>query len=347
MNRTTNHFDFIRLVAASLVLLSHSYALKGVPETEDPIAQWTHTYFPASFFGVQFFFLISGYLILASFERSSSLPSYFWKRSLRIFPGLAVLLLVMVGIYGPIFTNLTWSEYFSKPRELALFLRNIFLFRLNGSLPGVFPELPRPFELVGSLWTLAYEFSCYILLAIWGTMGLLRWRWLTLSFYLILTFLNCFPQYLGNYTLPIVHFPLVPAIQFTSFFIGGMVYRQWADRISFARPLLGSAVLLVGLSFFLGTPYWMYLGGFILVPYLVFGCAFLPGPLTQIGRWGDFSYGLYIYGFPVQQACVYVSNNTLSFYELFFVSLCVTLPIAYFSWHGVEARFLRYKDWIQ
>lgn len=347
MNRTSNHFDFIRLCAACLVLLSHSYALKGFPETEDPIGQWTHGYFPASFFGVQFFFLISGYLILTSYERSPSLTSYFWKRSLRIFPGLAVLLILMVGLYGPIFTDLSWTAYFSKTHELVLFLRNLSLYKLNGSLPGVFPHLPLPHELVGSLWTLAYEFSCYFLLALWGTLGLLRWRWITVVLYVGLTIANCFPQYLGTYSIPVLHFPLIPTLQFSSFFIGGMLYKQWGDVLSFSTPRLALATMALLGCLALGVPVAMYVAGYILVPYLLFGLAFLPGPLTKLGKWGDFSYGLYIYGFPVQQACVYLSSNSLTFAELFFVSLFISLPLAYVSWHWVESRFLAFKDWIQ
>lgn len=347
MDRHTNHFDFIRFIAACLVLLSHSYALKGFSELEDPIAQWTHQYFPASFFGVQFFFLISGYLILASFEKSPSLTSYFWKRALRIFPGLAVLLLLMVVIYGPIFTELSYSDYFTQKRQLAFFLRNITLYRLNGALPGVFPNLPVQHELVGSLWTLAYEFSCYLVLALWGILGLLRWRWLTLILYLTLTLANCFPQYLGAYTLPFVNFPLIPTLQFSSFFLGGMVYRQWESFIPYHR----STFLFVGGLFFLclylGSPALMYLAGFILIPYLVFYMAFQAGPLTRFGKIGDLSYGLYIYGFPVQQACVYLTDNSLSFAALFSLSLVASLPLAYLSWHWVESRCLRYKDLVK
>lgn len=347
MNRTANHFDFIRLVAACLVLLSHSYALKGVPETADPLARLTHTYFPASFFGVQFFFLISGYLILTSFENRTSYLSYFWKRSLRIFPALAVLLLLMVGIYGPLFTDLPLSQYFSKTHELALFLGNLSLYKLQGALPGVFANLPLPHELVGSLWTLAYEFTCYILLAFWGALGLLRWRWLTLLLYLGITIPNFFPHLLGGYSLPLLNFPLIPTLQFGSFFIGGMVYNQWADCIPFSPFSLCVAFVLLFGCLSLAVPLGMYLAGYLIVPYILFGLAFLPSPLTQVGKWGDFSYGLYIYGFPIQQACVYLSNNSLSFVALFFVSLFATLPLAYLSWHWVESPCLRFKNWIK
>ena len=130
--------------------------------------------YPFSFFGVRIFFLISGYLILQSFERKKSNLDYMWKRTLRIFPGLFVLILLMVFVYGPIFSFYSPKEYFSNPQTYQMFW-SVILYRLNGLLPGVF-TINEQVQLIGSLWTLPYEFSMYIGILILGVFRIFSTR---------------------------------------------------------------------------------------------------------------------------------------------------------------------------
>jgi peptidoglycan/LPS O-acetylase OafA/YrhL len=155
-----NNFDFIRFLAASFVLVTHAYALKGIDDGKDFLGQLIYSAFPFSFFGVRIFFLISGYLILQSFERKKSYLDYFWKRLLRIIPGLFVLVLFMVFVFNSLFSVYSIKDYFTNPQTYQM-LWSVTIYRLNGFLPGVFME-NKEVVLLGSLGLCLMNFQCIL-----------------------------------------------------------------------------------------------------------------------------------------------------------------------------------------
>lgn len=344
MNRHSNNFDFLRFLAALFVLITHSFALKGIPDNLDYLGRITNKYYPLSFFGVQFFFLISGYLILKSYLSDSRPVYYLWKRFLRLIPGLLVLLLFVALFLGPSFTTLTLSAYFSEWSTIRNFLMNIFIFKLSGNLPGVFSNLPLPNELVGSLWTLSFEVLCYLGIPILGILGLLKYRSLLLFFYAFLTVLCFFPYLTYQYTLPIVHLKLSNLISFSSFFLGGMLVHLYRDKIKYTPIIFFISFIIIICSFIFNNSWFILFSGHVLVPYILFYIAFLPSSLNKFGKWGDFSYGIYIYGFPIQQTLVHITENSTSVEVLILLSIILTLPFAYLSWKFVEEPALRLKN---
>lgn len=172
-NPEKNNFHVVRFVAASLVILGHSYDLLGA---SDAIANATGGLIPTALLGVDVFFTVSGYLVTQSLLRSGSYRSFVWKRFLRIYPGLAVCLLVTVFGIGALATSLSLREYFSNPATYRYF-DNLTLFPpVTDLLPGVFEGNVRR-GVNNSLWTLAYEVTCYGLLVLAHRLGILQRRY--------------------------------------------------------------------------------------------------------------------------------------------------------------------------
>lgn len=132
-------------------------------------------------------------------------------------------------------------------------------------------------------------------------------------------------------------------VRFTLYFLVGAFLYLHRHRIAY-RPVVAGALLLL-LGFSAMTPYLTVAGVIAIPPYLTIYAAYLPIPyLSTFGRAGDFSYGIYIYHYPVQQALIQVTTNTLLLPALFGLSFAVTFALAYLSWHAVEKRALAAKS---
>lgn len=166
MRDRTNNFDVLRLLAALLVLWSHSYPLAGEPR--ELFARLTR-YDTGGGFGVAIFFTISGFLVVRSLTERR-LSEYVQSRVARIVPGLAAMSLLTVLVLGPLFTTLPLKEYFAHGQTWR-HLTNFLVFRLEYGLPGVFAGLPAPGAVNGSLWTLPVECGFYVLLPILAIAG--------------------------------------------------------------------------------------------------------------------------------------------------------------------------------
>jgi peptidoglycan/LPS O-acetylase OafA/YrhL len=157
--RPANNFDLLRILFAWFVIISHSYVLNGLGAT-DPLFQATNQTFLFSFIGVKGFFIISGYLIFKSMRASKTIPEYLLKRLLRIFPALALVLLVtLFAVYFIYPSNLV--PFFSNKEVLAYFLGNLILFKPHFFITGIFSG-QYSLAINGSLWTIEYEFFFYL-----------------------------------------------------------------------------------------------------------------------------------------------------------------------------------------
>lgn len=173
-----NNFLLLRLIAALLVVYGHANALsKPIPGFRDIFSQIDYQY--AGDVGLYIFFVISGFLVAGSYERSGDVVSFFKARVLRIFPALLVFLLVCVFVVGPLVTTYTLAEYFAFP-EIYRFIRlNGALIEYVPGLPGVFlgDKYPSP---AGTLWSLFVEFRLYLYVALFGCFGMLKNRYVAL-----------------------------------------------------------------------------------------------------------------------------------------------------------------------
>jgi peptidoglycan/LPS O-acetylase OafA/YrhL len=326
-----NNFDALRLVAATSVMFSHSFLIAEGNDAHDPLILLSGRQCILGLAGVFVFFTISGFLVTQSFEDTGSSWRYLAKRALRIFPGLFVALLLSALVLAPLVTMLPLAEYLRRPEPYRYVLGNMMLSTEVHELPRVmFVDNPVGLEINGSLWTLRYEFMMYLMVLILGVLRLLT-----------------LPVCLGLLALGVacIHFPALDALGgwgwLLSFFAAGMVlYRLRGTRIFDGRIAL---LALAGLA--ASVPLRQFILLFPLFgSYLALYLALHPRlPVIPAARFGDLSYGLYIYGWPVEEAVTYVSGGHIAWWKLFLVSLVAAGALAFLSWHLIERPALRLK----
>lgn len=328
-----NNFDFLRFFAATLVLLVHSYPLTG-RRPDEPIELLTG-YENGGEFAVAVFFVISGYLITSSWINSSSARSFLIKRALRVFPALILAVLLSALIIGPLVTDYPLSSYFSSSVTWS-YLQNILLIT-RFELPGVFSQNIYPNVVNGSLWTLPLEVMMYVGVLIMGLTGLLKRRLI----------------FLPIAGLAVGYFWLLERLAIESFFINnifklGLLYYTGAaiflyrDALPWRGWIAAVFVVALALTFHTAAGPYVYV---IALPYLVIYLAYAPIPLiSRFGKYGDFSYGMYIYAFPFQQLTVYLLGHQIGVSWLTAISLAPTLLLAILSWHLIEAPAMKLKQ---
>jgi peptidoglycan/LPS O-acetylase OafA/YrhL len=332
-----NNFDFLRVLAALMVLISHSYVLSGRPGDE-PLLRLTGLEGFGEL-GVSAFFVISGFLIAASFERTPNVPAFVANRVLRIVPALAVVVVLSALILGPLVSSLPVSDYFGRSQTWSYVARNILVYPVTYELPGVFDGNPFPRAVNGSLWTLRLEFTFYLMVAGLGWWGVLRRAHVAVTCAFAIgygaTLLQ--PDSFGS------NLPLLFARNGLLFFAGASLY-CWHGTGRWHRRAVAT-VAAIALALALPSGFWAPVVMPLALPVLVIAFALNPLPIVaRWGRFGDFSYGIYVYAFPVQQFLMYrYGPGTLSAEMLAVVALMLVLPLAAASWWLVERRALAAK----
>ena len=315
--RGANHFNLIRLVAAWLVIYSHAWAIAGAPGA-DLFGRLTGR--SAGELAVDVFFVISGFLIAASFERNRW-QDFLIARALRIYPALLVCVLLTVCVLGPLST--TDPDYWHNPKTWRYLWGNATLIDVQFWLPGVFDALPRT-AVNGSLWTLPIEVRLYLALFFAGLLEMFqRWRYLA-AWCLAIAFACAYVWRRAP-----LHESVISQIWVTAFFITGLLMWVWRARV----PLSGwiALALFVAAAVGRGTPAFAPLY-FATVVYTVFVLAFLPGrPLIQRN---DLSYGVYLYGWPMQQLAFLAGARSVTTNILAATALALVCATA--SWFLVE-----------
>ena len=335
-----NNFDFLRFFLATCVIFSHAFNLlyDGDRWHEyDPLTYLTNGQFAFGGGAVEGFFLISGFLITQSWMRSKSGLDYAKKRVLRIVPALVVVLLVTTFVFGPIATNLKMASYFQNPHTYAYlgFLGAKSLHQTD-RLPGVFAHNPTLFQVNGSLWTVRCEALCYLMVAVLGLLGLYRFRFL-----ILLASVATLPVMVHLTSRAGGNGDWAGAFHVLVFFLWGMTFYFYRDVIPFSRAILGVALALLVAADLRNDLQWTmpWAGG-----YVLFYAAFSPRlKMQHFARHGDFSYGLYLYAFPIQQILVEYFAKSFNAYTLALATFALTLGMAVLSWNLVEKRFLRLK----
>jgi len=352
-NSQGNNLDFLRLVFAVTVIFSHSYPLCLGMQTEtygagssvtEPMLRFSHGQTTLGTVAVDAFFIISGFLIANSFLRSRSLLTYFRKRIARIYPGFIVCMLVLAFVVTPIAGGA--FAYQGLSDRLADFIgRTSLLWNIN--LAHSFVHNPLPNVIDGAVWTIPWEFACYIGLAAMGVAGLLHRRHFTL-----LIFCAMLLYFLVSEIIVWIGIP--PAAHWTSFFdphlyvdlrgmpmcfTAGTVFYLYRERIPHRNILaIVSAFVLICSCF---IPYTWVLCSPLAGTYLIFWFAFHPRiRIHHFARYGDFSYGTYLYAFTVQQLIVQALGSTVRPFTLFLLATPPSLIAGVLSWYGVERWFL-------
>ncbi len=347
-----NNFDVLRLFWATLVLFSHCFALPQGGNAREPLALLTNAQTTFGSLAVDAFFVISGFLIAQSWLRSKGQADYLRKRILRIYPGFLVAALFCLVVVGPLASDST-AEYLHALKPLRFVWSALTLSLL--SLPPVFAHLPSAGQINGSLWTIRYEFWCYLLLAALGGLGLLRKHGLLAGLFLGVLLVHTAQEWFfpgigqGNdlYKTGLLHGLELPLIgnldrwpRLLAFFLAGTVAMLYRERIPRSPRLALLSALLLALCFRWGLNAMLPLCGTYLLLYAASSPVHPGRALTQRA---DLSYGIYLYAYPVQQLLIQFLGAHLHPFALFLIALPLVSALAFLSWKCVEQPFLRRK----
>ncbi|MEV0732442.1 acyltransferase [Polymorphospora sp. NPDC050346] len=354
-----NSFGFLRLCFSIAVVLAHAAVLG--------YARPLTTVVDVPGLAVAGFFGISGFLITRS-ARRSPLPRFLWHRALRILPGLWVCLLVTALVVAPVLWYLdrgTLGGLLRHPTGALNYLSQNWWGGLRqGGIVDLFRwdtpygEMSRRSLVNGSLWTLSYEILCYLVVAAMALLAVLRRaRWLVLASVVGLFGVLCWNHYeVLRFGLPTLWsggtFGPVPLLgEFSQtwllwygfMFMAGAAADLYRDKIPM-NDLLGVVALVVVTWFALRGEF--FGPALLAYEYVILWLAIrLPARLQGIGQRTDYSYGLYIYSFVVQQVMAKYGVPALGFVGYFLASLAVSFVLAFGSWHLVEKQALRLKGW--
>ncbi len=340
---SANAFDALRCLLAASVIYSHAFLLGGYGA--EPFYVWCKSQAIVGELAVLGFFGLSGYLVTASYTRSRGLLDYFTKRIRRIVPGLWACLAVTAFVLAPATYFLRHSSLAAYPwtpdgGAITYLTSNLAIEPRQWSIPGVLDGAPYAGSLNGSLWSLWPETQCYVMLAVLGLAGALASnRALLLVGTGALLLLHA-----AHTLLPTVEAPVLPtwlvlidrAPYFLAYLVGTIL---WVWRDHFQPNRIAACVLAFVLAAL------ARLGGLhLLAP------VFVPLFLIVLGRCftlrlrHDLSYGLYIYGFPVQQLLAATSLRHQPWLVFLAASLALTAGCAFLSWRFVEHPFLRRRS---
>jgi len=331
-----NNFNLIRFLSAIAVIFSHSFILANGPQNgADPFAKIVG--FPLSSIAVDTFFFISGLLVTKSLIDRKSVLTFILARCLRIFPGLIVAVFFSAFVVGLITSELPVLEYVKHPDVTLYIFRNIWIFDnvIQYSLPGVFLNTPTH-AVNGSLWSLPWEVYMYFSIM---TLFIINKAKINIS--LLVT--SCFVYLLFLFQkFDVVEVSIISPVymQLITMFYTGVLFYLFRERIK----LSGIILLVMLVVFFLIKD---SIISKVLFPaflsYFISCFAYLiRGKLLSFNKIGDFSYGTYIYAFPIQQMLVfYISPGD---WALFMYSSIITILISIISWHYVEFPALMLKN---
>ena len=325
-----NNFDGLRLIAALMVMLSHQLVFL---HRVDPSPMKDSL----GMLAVLMFFVMSGYLVCESWCRDPHLTRFLMRRLLRLWPALAIATL-FIATAAAALTTLSLHDYLGH--ETRHFILSNLRFRPTFVLPGVFTTTPPNASLSavnGSWWSILLEAHCYLYLAGLGLVGL-RHRWLSLLVLLLAwgAYATTLPghSHVSAYT-NLCYF-------YEASFMSGVCARLFAPEIHRHWGVLATA--LVALAGVAALMHWQRPLEWAVIAPLTLWLGLQSTPvLRSAARFGDLSYGMYIYAFFVQQVSVHVWPGKVGLLPTLAVSVVATAAIAWLSWHGVEAPALRLK----
>jgi peptidoglycan/LPS O-acetylase OafA/YrhL len=341
MTGRQNNFDALRFFAAIAVIFSHSFLIAEGTQNREWLILLTGNQCILGLTGVFIFFAISGFLVTQSFEHTAKPLHFLAKRALRIFPGLFLATLLSAFVLGPLVTTLPLGSYLSRLEPYGYVLGNTLLNQTVHELPGVkFIDNPVGLEINGSLWTLRYEFMMYLMVLALGVLRQLtvRTAFLLLGFGIVCLYSDMLDEFAkwGSFFQELSEWGWL-----VGFFAAGMVLY----KLRHSGVFDGRIALLAVAGLALSIP----LRQFITL-FPIFGCYLAIWltlnehlPIFPVARFGDLSYGLYIYGWPVEEAVIWLSGGRAPWWLVFLCALPAAAVVAFLSWHLVERPMLRLK----
>jgi peptidoglycan/LPS O-acetylase OafA/YrhL len=322
------NFDTLRLLAAVGVLISHSFPLTFGNDDREPLMVLSGGAATVGTICVWIFFAISGFLITRSYVlgtgKSAPAVRFIRARILRIVPALIVVLLLTVFLLGPILTTVSLKEFFSTWQTWSFLFLNLTFLTFHDGLVGVFDHNPFASSVNGSLWTLRWEVRCYVIVLLLGALRLLNLTSVAVLFAIALLVSAWSGGEVANL--------------FLSFAAGALIFLG----PGLLHPRIAAPALCVlGVSCFIPFTH-------IALPLFISYAAIWLGvskriTLPRLASHGDFSYGVYIYAFPIQQCVTLFMANNATWYWNVLISTPITFFFAVLSWRLVEQPALTLK----
>lgn len=270
-------------------------------------------------------------------ERSKSLKSYYWKRFLRLFPGL-ILVLILTVVFSFFIYNGTLNSYLINKSMWTYLPNNLSLYNLQFGINGVFHDE----AINGSLWTIRYEFSLYILISILFLLQrkkkLIR-QIIIIGFFLLFA-IKIYTQF--NVGSSFQTFGNSMSLNLSLFFISGALLASiQIENCKFKISIFFSALSVLFLSFYFNL---FFISQYLFFPIIIilFGVSSTIYIRSLKVFLGDISYGIYIYGFPIQMSLMYFFH--LNLLTLMAISLLISFLFGILSWHLIEKRALNFKN---
>ncbi|WFU70960.1 acyltransferase [Bradyrhizobium sp. CB2312] len=341
-----NNFNFIRAVAAFAVLVSHAFPIAWGSRTVQPFEAELHMHGGLGTLAVIVFFTVSGYFITQSAVRSKSTFDFWTARFLRIYPGLFISLLLTV-LLGVGLSTLDFAQYFSTRGTFSYVPSGLSLLWVQYELPGVFDGNPFPQLVNGSLWTLFYEVLCYVMVSVLAVLGILQSKTARAAFfatYLVLYVVaklmlmsGLFPGWVSKGAINF----LTHLLDLSPAFVIGMLFYAYRDRLPLNFAICATLLACTALS--ANTPFYREM-----ILFSVAFCTFYIGfrslkVLYPFNNLGDYSYGIYIYAFPIEQLVAYFFNG-ISPLGIIAIATPLTIGISAASWHTIEAPALALRS---
>ncbi len=331
-----NNFDLVRLICACMVIYGHAFAVAPELGKEELIYKLTGFY--AGAIAVKVFFFLSGLLVTNSLIEKKSLIHFFMARFFRIWPALILVLLFSVFVIGPVLTTLDLNTYLSSPNTY-LYIKNQILMKcmlIRGlgytDLPGLFTQNPFKDTVNVPLWTLPVEVGAYIFLGAIFCLKLLEKR-IAIFLFIIIILDSILPQRIFILFLPQGNdnFSYLPFC----FSVGVLMAIYKENLFLSMREPIGFFLLFLLFSNTEYAKYFFYLSVFTGIIYF-FTCK----PVLRLKPSSDISYGVYLWGWPMQQILVstYPNMGVLG-NQVFGTSLAMIF--GYFSWHLIEKRSIK------
>ncbi len=326
-NHHGNNFNLLRFIFASLVIVSHVPELQDGNRSNEILTRIFHT---ISFgeMAVDSFFILSGFLIVKSWQGRPTVIEFLSSRILRIYPGFVVSALLCAFVVGPIYGS---SSYFQE-FWVSGFLLSLIKLKLS-FIPPVFQGSPYP-ALNGSMWTIPYEFLCYLAVLTTGvTIGFKR-KWFVLILFFICAGVH-FINRLEFASLPLdIYFRLGMAFSAGALFYLYNISIPWNKKIATISMICFSGLLFIKP---LAEPALCIFFGYSVIYYAKFGTTFL-----RFNQFPDISYGVYLYAWPVNKIVLWAYPN-MNVYIAMLVVFLISILFGIFSWYLVEKPFMKLK----
>ena len=331
-SRRSDNFLLLRILAALAVIYGHSFTLAKADGSTDIFLRNGWPMYSGDI-AVAMFFVISGFMVSGSYRARGDLFEFAKARLLRIVPAFALVLVLCAWVVGPLMTTLGAREYFSDPSVAAYLFKNLrFSSDMAWQLPGVF-QGKVPDAVNGSIWTLPAEMRMYVLAAALGVFGLLAHRWSGTAALLLLGCIGTFrPEFIPLHQ---------DWFRLAGFFLLGILAQLHKDRLHVRHAPMLMLVLLVYLSMRVRAMPWLFA---LSLAYFCFWFAYRTPVWRKLERYGDPSYGIYLWGWPVQQALATMMPAMTPWHN-FLMAAVVATCLGYLSWWCLERPALKLKHW--